>query len=146
MTEDERFMAIALEEARRALAESNRPFGAVVVREGRVVARGRNLIERESDPTAHAELVAVRNACRALDTLSLEGATLYTTCEPCLMCTAAILWAKIPRVVIGAAWADAPTSFDKEKLAFFDVLGQGKYRFRYEVGVMREECVKLYGG
>jgi tRNA(Arg) A34 adenosine deaminase TadA len=146
MTEDEEFMTIALEEARRALAEGNRPFGAVVVRQSRVVARGRNLIESESDPTAHAEVMAVRNACRALDTLNLEGATLYTTCEPCLMCTSAILWAKISRVVIGATWADAPASFDKEKLAFFDVLGQGKYRFEYEVGVMREECQKLYGG
>ncbi len=138
MTDDERFMAIALEEARRALAEGNRPFGAVVVRDGRLVACGHNLIESESDPTAHAELMAVRNACRALGSLSLEGATLYTTCEPCLMCTSAILWAKIPRVVIGASWADAPTSFDKEKLAFFDVLGQGNYRFEYEVGVMRD--------
>lgn len=146
MTEDERFMAIALEEARRALAEGNRPFGAAVVRDGRLVARGRNLIESACDATAHAELIAVRNACQALHALSLEGATLYTTCEPCLMCTAAILWAKIPRVVIGATWADAPASFDREKLAFFDVLGQGKYQFEYEVGVMREECVKLYGG
>ncbi len=139
-------MAIALEEARRALGEGNRPFGAAVVREGRVVARGRNLIESECDPTAHAEVVAVRNACRAVGALSLEGATLYTTCEPCLMCTSAILWAKIRRVVIGATWADAPRSFDREKLALFDVLGRGKYRFEYEVGVMREECVKLYGG
>jgi tRNA(Arg) A34 adenosine deaminase TadA len=146
MTEDERFMAIALEEARRALAEGNRPFGAAVARDGRLVARGRNLIASACDPTAHAELMAVRNACRALHALSLEGATLYTTCEPCLMCTSAILWAKIPRVVIGATWADAPASFEKGKLAFFDVLGRGKYKFEYKVGVMREECAKLYGG
>ncbi len=146
MTEDERFMTIAVEEARRALAEGNRPFGAAVVWDGRLVAGGRNIIESECDPTAHAEMMAVRNACRALGALSLEGATLYTTCEPCLMCTSAILWAKIPRVFIGATWADAPSSFDREKLAFFDVVSRGKYRFEYEVGVMREECVRLYGG
>jgi tRNA(Arg) A34 adenosine deaminase TadA len=146
VTEDERFMTIALAEARAATAEGNRPFGAVIVRGGQVVEHGHNLVESENDPTAHGEVVAIRAACRALQSPSLEGATLYTTCEPCLMCTSAIMWAGIPRVVIGATWADVPAHFHPEKGSLLGMAQHVSDPFEYTAGVLRDECVELYGG
>ena len=144
MSDDTAFMRTALEEADKALAEGNYPFGAVVVQDDRLVARGHNLVHTDSDPTAHGEVVAIRAACRALHTTTLEGATLYTTCEPCLMCTSAIMWAGIGRVVIGATWADAPGYFHPEKGSLLGMASHLRYPFQYTAGVLREECVKLY--
>ncbi len=147
MTDDERLMTIALAEARAAAGEGNRPFGAVIVRGGQIVGQGHNLVESENDATAHGEVVAIRAACRALDTASLEGATLYTTCEPCLMCTGALIAAKVERVVIGASWVDAPDYFKHpEKGSLLGMAQHLTYPFEYTAGVLRDECVKLYGG
>ncbi len=74
------------------------PFGAVIVHEGRVIAEGHNRVIAGNDPTAHAEVVAIRDACRALSTFLLEGCELYTSCEPCPMCLGAIYWSRIERV------------------------------------------------
>lgn len=83
------------------------PFGAVIARDGRIVGEGWNCVTSSNDPTAHAEVVAIRNACRDLGTFSLAGATLYTSCEPCPMCLAAIYWARIDRIVYANARDDA---------------------------------------
>ncbi len=144
MSNDLLFMAAALEEARKAVKEGNTPFGAAVVRGDQLIARGHNVVQSEQDPTAHGEVQAIRAACRDLGTISLEGTTLYTTCEPCLMCTGAIIAAKIAKVVIGARWTDAPQYFDQSKPSLLSVGGLVKYPFSHTLGVMREECVKLY--
>ncbi len=146
MSDDIAFMRAALEEAQAAAAEGNKPFGAVIVRGGEVVGRGHNLVESDHDPTAHGEVVAIRNTCRALRTARLEGDTLYTTCEPCLMCTSAIMWAGIGRVVIGATWADVPEYFHPEKGSLLGMAPHVRYTFEHTDGVLRDECVKLYGG
>lgn len=83
------------------------PFGAVVVREGRVLAEGWNQVTSSNDPTAHAEVVAIRRACAAAGAFSLEGATLYTSCEPCPMCLASAYWARIDRIVYANTREDA---------------------------------------
>lgn len=83
------------------------PFGCVIVRQGEVVARGNNRVTSTNDPTAHAEVTAIREACRALGRFSLEDCELFTSCEPCPMCLAAIYWARIPRVFYGNTRADA---------------------------------------
>lgn len=83
------------------------PFGAVVVRNGEVVGRGWNRVVADRDPTAHAEVVAIRDACGRLGTHVLDSCTIYCTCEPCPMCLAAIYWARIPRVVYAATEEDA---------------------------------------
>ena len=83
------------------------PFGCVIVRAGQVVARGNNRVTSTNDPTAHAEITAIREACGALDKFSLEDCALYTSCEPCPMCLAAIYWARIPTVFYGNTRADA---------------------------------------
>jgi len=83
------------------------PFGAVVVRDGELVAEGRNRVTATLDPTAHAEVVAIRAACQAIGDFSLAGTTLYSSCEPCPLCLSAALWARIDRVVFAADRHDA---------------------------------------
>jgi tRNA(adenine34) deaminase len=99
---DERYMRDALASARRALAHGDVPVGAAVVKDGIVIARGRNARERDSDPTAHAEIVAIRRAARRLGSWRLSGCTLYVTLEPCAMCAGAMVLARLPRLVYGA--------------------------------------------
>ncbi|NPV70039.1 MAG: nucleoside deaminase [Firmicutes bacterium] len=94
-------MAEALSEARKAAAMGEIPVGAVVVRDGRIVGRGHNLRETANDPTAHAEMVAIREVSRALGAWRLEGCTMYVTVEPCAMCAGAIVLARIPALVFG---------------------------------------------
>ena len=101
--EDARRMGLALEEARRAEAAGEVPVGAVVVLDGRVIGRGHNRVIAASDPTAHAEIVALRDAAQAVRNYRLAGADLYTTMEPCPMCCGAALNARLARVVYGAA-------------------------------------------
>jgi len=83
------------------------PFGCVVARQGGIIARGENRVTSSNDPTAHAEVTAIREACRSLGVFRLDDCELYTSCEPCPMCLAAIYWARIPRVYYGNTRADA---------------------------------------
>lgn len=98
------------------------PFGAVVVKNGRVVGRGHNRVTLDNDPTAHAEVVALRDACRRLKTFSLEGCVLYASCEPCPMCLASTLWARVDRVVFAAGVPDAVAAGFKDG-AYYRELG-----------------------
>jgi len=100
--DDERWMREAILEAEAAYEEGEVPVGAVIVREGRLVARGRNQVERLQDATAHAEILALGAASQAFESWRLLGATLYVTLEPCPMCAGAILLARVERVVFGA--------------------------------------------
>ena len=97
MTADKgKFMQRAAELALQKMREnSGGPFGAIIVREGKIVAEGWNQVTSANDPTAHAEIVAIRNACASLKTFSLEGCEIYTNCEPCPMCLGAIYWARL---------------------------------------------------
>ena len=97
--------AIRLAEA--SLRNRGGPFGCVVVRRGRVVGRGQNPVTADNDPTAHAEMVAIRAACQALGTFQLNDCELYTSCEPCPMCLGAIYWARLGRVFYGSNRKDA---------------------------------------
>ena len=99
---DEKFMRMALNEARKALDEEEVPIGAVVVTEGRIIGRGHNLVETLHDPTAHAEMQALTAATETLGGKYLPKCTLYVTVEPCIMCAGAIAWAQVGRVVWGA--------------------------------------------
>jgi guanine deaminase len=99
-----RAITLALENVRSG---SGGPFAAVIVKENRVIAEGTNRVTRTNDPTAHAEVVAIRAACRALADFQLSGCDLYTTCEPCPMCLGAIYWARPVRIFYAATAADA---------------------------------------
>lgn len=97
-----RWMKLALREAERAFDAGEVPVGAVVVHGGEIVGRGHNMVERLRDPTAHAEMIAITAACETLQTKVLTGCTLYVTLEPCPMCSGAIVWARLDRLVFGA--------------------------------------------
>ena len=105
---DTRLVREAIRVARVRMLEGRAgPFGAVIARDGVIVARGWNAVTSSNDPTAHAEVVAIRRACRKLGTFSLEGCVLYSSCEPCPMCLAATYWARIDRLVHAASRDDA---------------------------------------
>ena len=113
--DDERWVARAVELARASVRAGGGPFGAVIVRDGAVLAEASNRVTQELDPTAHAEINAIRSACRSLADFRLSGATLYSSCEPCPMCLGAIHWARVERLVFACSRADAAAAgFDDE--------------------------------
>ena len=101
------FMRQAIELSEENVRSGGGPFGAVIVRDGRVIATGTNGVTRLNDPTAHAEVTAIRNAARALGTFDLSGCEIYTSCEPCPMCLGAIYWARIGKMYYGNDQEDA---------------------------------------
>ena len=101
------FLRVAIQLAVDSVAAGGGPFGAIVVRDGEIVGRGRNAVVPNADPTAHAEVEAIRDACRALGTHTLAGCVLYSSCEPCPMCHAAARWARIDAVHFAATRHDA---------------------------------------
>ena len=105
--QDECFMREAIRLADESVERGGGPFGAVIVKDGAIVARGANSVTLDNDPTAHAEVNAIRTACRSLGTFDLSGCTVYTSCEPCPMCLAAIYWAGISRIYFGNTRKDA---------------------------------------
>ncbi|TAE32959.1 MAG: nucleoside deaminase [Cytophagales bacterium] len=108
MTNDEQFLREAIRLAREGMnTGKGGPFGSVVVKDGQIVGRGSNEVTSTNDPTAHAEVVAIRDACRNLQTFQLDGCTLYASCEPCPMCLGAIYWARPSRIVYGSFHSDA---------------------------------------
>jgi guanine deaminase len=122
---DRTWLAAAVDLAVRNVAEGGGPFGAVVVMGGDLIAEGQNRVTRDNDPTAHAEVVAVRAACAKRGDFSLPGATLYTSCEPCPLCMASALWARLDRVVYAADRYDAARGgFDD--LAFYELFGRDR--------------------
>jgi tRNA(adenine34) deaminase len=137
MTPDELLMQAALEEARAAASAGEVPIGAVAVIGGDIVARGQNRVLRDVDPTAHAEIVAMRAAARAIGNYRLVDCTLYVTLEPCAMCAGAMIHARVGRLVYGAA--DPKAGAAGSVLA---VLNHPKLNHQMEVtsGVLAEEC------
>ncbi len=101
------FMAEAIRLATENIDSAGGPFGAVIVKDGKIIATGANRVTANLDPTAHAEVMAIREACRVLGTFSLEGCAIYSSCEPCPMCLNAIYWAGITELYYGGTKSDA---------------------------------------
>ena len=116
---DRAFMREALRLMRRAgvVDKTGGPFGAVVVRDGKVLAAAGNSVIRDSDPPAHAEVNAIREACRKAGSPNIPGAVLYSSCEPCPMCYATAYWARIDKIFYGASWADYADLFDDSNIS-----------------------------
>lgn len=134
---DEYYMMLALKEAKRAYEEDEIPIGAIVILNGKVIARGYNMVEKLNDPTAHAEMIALTSAFNHLGSKYLPEATLYVTVEPCFMCAGAMYWSKIGRIVYGAA--DEKNGYlhtTKENWPFHPKTELLK-------GVLQEECAAL---
>ena len=143
MTPDhDNLMALALDEARKGEAEGNRPIGAIIVKDGEVVGRGRNTVRVTTNPINHAETVAIMDASRRLNTTDLSGATLYSTMEPCPMCLWAIRVANIERLVLGARHAD----FQRTDLGDYTVermLDLTRQSMDFVTGVRAAECIRI---
>jgi tRNA(Arg) A34 adenosine deaminase TadA len=138
-------MARAVKEAREGIAMGQSPFGAVVVKEGLVIASAHNQVWASTDPTAHAEVLALRVAAKALKTIDLKGCTVYTTCEPCPMCLAAIHWAHVDRVFFGASIADAAAAgFRELPVPAAELARLGGSPLEIRGGVMQPECAALF--
>ncbi|WP_374046812.1 nucleoside deaminase [uncultured Alistipes sp.] len=105
--DDARFMELAIRLSEENVTTGGGPFGAVIVRDGEIVATGVNRVVPNSDPTAHAEVSAIRNACQKLGTFKLDGCTIYSSCEPCPMCLSALYWAGVERICYGNTKEDA---------------------------------------
>jgi tRNA(adenine34) deaminase len=137
---DEHFMRLALREARRALDHEDVPVGAVMVCAGEVIGAGHNERELRQDPTAHAEVIALRAAAAHLGSWRILDSTLYVTLEPCAMCAGAIVLGRVGRVVYGTADPKAGAAG-----SVMDVLAEPRFNHRPEVegGVLREECAAL---
>ncbi len=140
---DQIFMDIALEEARLALAEGEVPVGAVVERRGEILARAHNRPITARDPSAHAEILALREAARVRDNYRLAGATLYVTLEPCVMCAGAIIHARIERLVFGARDPKGGGVVSLYRL-FED--GRLNHRVAVSEGVRRDACAEILSG
>lgn len=137
---DEYFMRLALREAEAALEHDDVPVGAVVVREGEVIGAGHNERELRGDPTAHAEMLALREASRALESWRLLDSVLYVTLEPCAMCAGAIVLARVPRVVYGTVDPKAGAAG-----SVLNVLAEPRLNHRPDVacGLLAAECASL---
>jgi tRNA(adenine34) deaminase len=137
---DEYFMRLALREAARALEHEDVPIGAIIVREGEVIGTGHNEREIRSDPTAHAEMIALRNAARALGSWRVLDAVMYVTLEPCAMCAGAIVLARVPRVVFATTDPKAGAAG-----SVFDILDEPRLNHspRVESGLLAEESSEL---
>lgn len=138
-----KFMELALEEAKRGVSSGDGgPFGAVVVQNGEVIASAHNMVLKNNDPTAHAEIQAIRKACKILETPLISDCEIYSTCEPCPMCLSAIMWARIPTVYYGC------TKEDAGKIGFIDdyiyhVLDGSNGGDLKRIGLDRDGCLPL---
>lgn len=134
------FMIDALAEAEKAMELGEIPIGAVIVKDGIIVGRGHNLTETSKDPTAHAEMIAIREAAKTLGGWRLLGCSMYVTCEPCAMCAGAMVWARLDKVYIGTMDPKAGACG-----SIFNIPGEQRlnHQIEIETGIMQEECSSI---
>ena len=138
-------MRLAIRQAEEGIAAGQSPFGAAVVHGGVLVAAAHNTVWRDLDPTAHAEINAIRQAAAQLRRIGLNGCTMYTTCEPCPMCLSALHWSRIDAVYYGAAIADAQAAGFCELCVPAARLAElGGSPLRVVAGPLSQECVALF--
>ena len=143
--QDERFLRMAIDASRSGMMRGDGgPFGCVIVKDGNVVGSGNNRVTSTNDPTAHAEVVAIRDACNKLGSFQLSGCTLYTSCEPCPMCLGAIYWARPDRIVFAATREDAAEAGFDDQLIYDELpLAPDQRKFPME-RMMREEAKAVF--
>ena len=140
------FMAEAVREARAGVKNGDGgPFGAVIVRQGKIIARGHNRVVGSTDPTAHAEICAIREASAVLGRFDLSDCEIYTTCEPCPMCYAAVHWARIPKIFQGCTRDDAAAIGFDDKYIYDDIRGELPEKRVVTVETDRGLCLEVFG-
>ncbi|HEX2971090.1 MAG TPA: nucleoside deaminase [Tepidisphaeraceae bacterium] len=138
-------MRLAIEKARAGIAHGQTPFGACIVKDGRLLVAGHNQVWATTDITAHAEIHVIRQACRILNTIDLSGCEIYSTCEPCPMCFSACHWARLSRVVYGAGIADARRAgFSELSISNQEMKQRGGSHLEIVSGVLQQECAALF--
>lgn len=142
---DEQFMLKAIRLAQNGIdSNAGGPFGAVIVKEGEIIGEGFNKVTSTNDPTAHAEVVAIRNACENLGSFQLDGCILYTSCEPCPMCLGAIYWARPAQVFYAATREDAATIGFDDEFIYKEIEKNFEDRQMKFVNFLREEGLKVF--
>lgn len=142
---DRKIMSVALREATNGVMKGHGgPFGAVIVSEGKIISSAHNEVVRKNDPTAHAEILAIRKAAKKLKNFNLEGCVLYSTCEPCPMCLSAILWARIKKLIYVCSRHDAQNiGFDDSKFYYY-LYNQNEFNAIITDQKDYEECYQLF--
>jgi len=139
-----KFMVKAIELSIKSVDSGTGPFGAVIVKDNKIISEGFNTVTLSNDPTSHAEIVAIRKACKILNNFSLKGCELYSTCEPCPMCLSAIYWARIEKIYY------ANTRKDAQKIDFDDSLIYSEFKKNIDkrkipmIQMMRNEAIKTF--
>ena len=142
MTElDKKFMSRAIELSIENVAKGGGPFGAVIVKDGEIVAEGCNRVTANNDPTAHAEVSAIRAACQKLNNFKLTGCVIYTSCEPCPMCLSAIYWAGLDKIYYGNTKDDAKAIDFDDSFIYDEIAKPYAKRAIPIVGMMRDEAL-----
>lgn len=142
---EEQFMKRAIELALENVRSGRGgPFGVVIVKGGQVLAEGANNVTSTNDPTAHAEIVAIREACRKLKTFQLDGCEIYSSCEPCPMCVGAIYWARAARVFYGASAGDAAVAQFDDAVIFREIAQPARLRRIPMTQAMRDEALVAF--
>ncbi len=142
---NEYFMNKAIECAKKGISQGQTPFGACIVKDNKVISSGHNKVWVNTDITAHAEIVAIRQACKKLKSIDLRGVTIYSTCEPCPMCFSAIHWAGISTIVYGAGISDAKKNgFNELPISNAKMKLKGKSRIKLIKSVLLAENLELF--
>ena len=145
MVDPQQLMKAAIERARDGIAAGQSPFGCAIATRDRVVSVEHNTVVLDTDTSAHAEINAVRAACREIDSIHLKGAIVATTCEPCPMCMAALHWAQVKRVYYGATIEDAQCAgFNELTIPAAELLRLGGSKVELTPDLLRNECVSLF--
>lgn len=143
--QDSKFMRHAIELARAGMASNaGGPFGAVIVHDGAIIGEGNNSVTSTNDPTAHAEIIAIREACKALGNFQLDGCTIYTSCEPCPMCLGAIYWARPERVVYACTREDAANIGFDDDFIYSELKKANEDREMVMESLMRGEALEVF--
>ena len=139
-----RFMSRAIELSIESVKSGGGPFGSVIIKNNEIISEGMNRVTKNNDPTAHGEIVAIRNACKNLNDFSLKGCELYTSCEPCPMCLSAIYWSHIEKVYYANTRDDAQKIDFDDSLIYSELLKNVKKRKIPMIQMMRDEALKAF--
>lgn len=144
MNSNEEYMRLAIALAKENIDLGGGPFAAIIVRAGEVVATGVNRVTANNDPTAHAEVQAIRAACTKLDTFDLSGCVIYTSCEPCPMCLGAIYWAHIDKIYYGANKHDAADADFDDSFIYKELETEQSHRRNSPEELIRTEALEVF--
>ncbi len=145
MNRDEEFMRIAIKKAYSGIGKGQSPFGACIVKAGMLISLAHNMVLKNTDITLHAEMLAIKKACKRLNRIDLSGCVIYSTCEPCPMCFSACHWARIKKIIYSCGIADAKRyGFNELAISNRRLLSLGASKIKLKPGFLREEGLELF--